>query len=269
MSVYIMTHKKFDQPNIDGYKTLLVGAYKGHVFGDFFDDAGDNISEKNPFYCELTGLYWLWKHIDDDYVGIVHYRRYFSKSVSRKKILSEKDIKKKMLKADIIVPNKVNLFKSVESQFAATYKNDPELLMLIRNSVKANYPDYLSAYDKVMKGSEIYFCNMMICSKLLYQQYCSWLFTILFDIEKNVDMTGYSDYQKRLYGFISERLLTVWIEKNRLKVCELGMVNIDSNDGKKKELLKGLRRVYSFYFPENNAVNRIIDVVRKKQIFNN
>lgn len=268
MSVYIMTHKKFNQPHIDGYKSLLVGAYKGHVFGDFFDDVGDNISEKNSFYCELTGLYWLWKHIDDDYVGIVHYRRYFSKSVNRKKILSEKDIKKKLLKADIIVPNKVNLFKSVENQFAASYKNDPELLVLIRNSVKANYPDYLNAYDKVMKGSEIYFCNMMICSKTLYQQYCSWLFTILFDIEKNVDMTGYSDYQKRLYGFISERLLTVWIAKNRLKVCELGMVNTGSNDGKKKELLKGLRRVYSFYFPDNTTVNRIIDIVRKKQIFN-
>ena len=269
MSVYIITHKKFDQPQIEGYKSLLVGAYKGHVFGDLYDDTGDNISEKNPFFCELTGLYWMWKHVNDDYIGLVHYRRYFSKSLSKRGILSEKNIKNKLSKYDIIVPNKVNLFQSVEKQFSDSYTNDPKLLPLIRSTVESLYPDYLDDYNKVMNGSEIYFCNMMICSKELFRQYCDWLFTILFDIEKNVDMTGYTDYQKRLYGFISERLLTVWIEKNGLKTCELGMINTDANEGKKKELLKGLRRVYSYYFSESKLSKSVIDKVRKKELSRN
>ena len=175
----------------------------------------------------------------------------------------------KLDKYDIIVPNKVNLFQSVEKQFADSYTNDPKLLPLIRSTVKSIYPDYIDAYDKVMKGSEIYFCNMMISSRVLFRQYCEWLFSILFDIERNVDMTGYSDYQKRLYGFISERLLTVWIEKNSLKVCELGMINTDANEGKKKEILKGLRRVYSYYFSESKLSKRVIDKVRKNELTSN
>ena len=63
MSVYVITHKKFNMIPQENYKVLLVGAYRGHVYGDCFDDAGDNISEKNANYCELTGVYWLWKNL--------------------------------------------------------------------------------------------------------------------------------------------------------------------------------------------------------------
>jgi hypothetical protein len=270
--IYSITHKRvsFVPPEKKGYRLLQVGAAKKEKLYELTDDSGqDHMSEKNPSWCELTGVYWMWKNCSDDIVGLVHYRRYFSKSLSKRKVLTEKNIKHKLTKYDIIVPNKVNLFQSVEKQFADSYTNDPKLLLLIRRTVKLNYPEYLDAYDKVMSGSEIYFCNMMICSKELFRQYCEWLFSILFDIEKNVDMTGYSDYQKRLYGFISERLLTVWIEKNALKVCELGMVNTDTNEGKKKELLKGLRRVYSYHFSESKLSKSVIDNIRKREISRN
>ena len=107
MSVYVITHKKFNMIPQENYKVLLVGAYRGHVYGDCFDDAGDNISEKNANYCELTGVYWLWKNLQkDDYVGIVHYRRLFSRSFSKSKKLSDKDIRKLLGKYDIILPFK-------------------------------------------------------------------------------------------------------------------------------------------------------------------
>ena len=268
MSVYIITHKKFEQPKVDGYKSILVGAYKGHIFGDFYDDVGINISEKNSFYCELTGVYWLWKNIKDDYIGIVHYRRYFSKSINRHKILSEKDIKKKLADYDIILPNKVNIFQSLGERLGEAYKNDPSLMPLIREAVEKNYPDDLAVYDRVMADTEAYFCNMMICSKSLFDEYCEWLFPMLSFIEEHVDMTGYDDYQKRLYGFISERLLTVWVEKKKLNVCEIGMINTDKYEGVKKEFLKGLRRVYSFNMTESTVAKKVIDKVRKKQLSN-
>ena len=63
MSVYVVTHKKFSMIPEKNYKTILVGAYKGHIFGDCYDDEGNNISKKNPNYCELTGAYWIWKNV--------------------------------------------------------------------------------------------------------------------------------------------------------------------------------------------------------------
>ncbi len=266
MSIFIITHKKFNQPTEEGYKTLLVGAYRGHIFGDYFDDTGENISEKNPYYCELTGLYWLWKNNSDDYIGIVHYRRFFSKYIDKRKLLKEKDIKKKLVANDIILPNKVNIFQPIKKQLLDCYENYPQLLFLIRKAVEKNYPEYLMSYDKVMDGTETYFCNMMICSKKLFDSYCQWLFTILFDIEKQVDMSIFDNYQKRLYGFIAERLLTVWIEHNKVSVCEIGIVNIENDEGKKKELLKGIRRVFTYYFSESVFVRTQIDKIRKKQL---
>ncbi len=264
MAIYIVTHKEFDQPRMEGYKSLLVGAYKGHIFGDCFDDNGENISRKNANYCELTGLYWIWKNIDDDYKGIVHYRRYFSNSISRNKFLSEKSVKTKLKKYDFIVPNRVNIFIPLLEQLSSAYQDYPSVMGKIRLSLEKHYPEYLKTYDDYMAGTETYFCNMLICKRELFDEYCEWLFTILFEIESQVDMTGYNDYQKRLFGFISERLLGVWIKHNNYHVCELGMTNTESKEGALKELLKGIRRCYSYYFPENRITRKIIDSVRKK-----
>lgn len=256
MSIYIITHKKFDMPNIEGYKSLLVGAYKGHIFGDLYDDIGNNISTKNANFCELTGLYWIWKNTSDEYAGLVHYRRYFSKSFN-KKIISEKDLLFKLDQYDVIVPERVYLKQSLSEQFMNSFTETE--LHLIEDGIKKCFPEYLPTYRNVMHGHMIYFCNMLVCKKELLDEYCDWLFTILFEIEKNVDMSNYNPYQKRLFGFISERLLTLWIVHNNLKVCEIGIINTEVNDGIIKEALKGIRRVISYHFPNNNFINKYLE----------
>ena len=77
--MYIITHKKFDIPQgADGFSVLQVGAANNGELGYLRDDSGENISKMNPYFCELTGMYWLWKNVKEDYVGICHYRRYFN-----------------------------------------------------------------------------------------------------------------------------------------------------------------------------------------------
>ena len=165
MSVYVITHKKFNMIPQENYKVLLVGAYRGHVYGDCFDDAGDNISEKNANYCELTGVYWLWKNLQkDDYVGIVHYRRLFSRSFSKSKKLSDKDIRKLLGKYDIILPFKQKMEPNVLEQFCqiSGLKKDMDR---VRGIIERQCPDYLKSFDSVMTDTEAYLFNMMICSR--------------------------------------------------------------------------------------------------------
>lgn len=247
MSVYVITHKKFDMVPQEGYKVLLVGAYRGHVYGDCFDDTGDNISEKNANYCELTGVYWLWKNLQkEDYVGIVHYRRLFSNTFSKKKKLADKDIRKLLGKYDIILPFKQKMLPNVMEQYCqiSGHKKDLER---VRTIIGEQCPEYLNAFDTVMNDTEAYLFNMMICSKERYDAYCSWLFSIFDALEPMVDLSEYNEYQKRIYGFISERLLNVWVTHNQLKVCELGVVNTEENYSLKKNFLTACKRVALYH----------------------
>ena len=246
MSVYLITHKPFKQPREYGYKSLLVGAYKGHNFGDVFDDEGDNISTKNANYCELTGVYWIWKNLKDSYVGIIHYRRRFTNHLRDLTVVSEKDILKILDKHDIILPFMRTLDMGVEAQYCeeSGYKKD---LDKVREIINQKYPKYIDTYDEVMGGNTVYFGNMMICKKDIYDKYCTWLFDILFELEKYIDLEGYTDYQKRIYGFISERLLTVWVRENKLDIFEMGVVATEEKFPFPKNILIRLKRVIKYY----------------------
>ena len=247
MSLYIVTHK-IPNPVLHkkGYKYLLVGAYKGHIFGDCFDDVGDNISSKNSNYCELTGLYWLWKNCKDDYIGICHYRRFFSKSFRYGVIATEEELLCKLSKYDMIVPFIRKLKMSVKEQYCESsgYEQD---LYVIREILKEKYPDYVPYYDLIINGNNVYFANMLVTTKEIFDRYCEWLFDILFEAEKRIDISEYNPYQKRIYGFLAERLLIVWIHYNKIKVFEMGVVNTEEKWPLWKRIATGLKRKLLYY----------------------
>ena len=74
--MWVITHKNYPGVNDDIYKTLHVGRALSGDLGYQGDNTGDNISSKNKSYCELTGLYWLWKKHECDIMGICHYFRF-------------------------------------------------------------------------------------------------------------------------------------------------------------------------------------------------
>ena len=232
ISMYVITHKKFNCPKLDGYIPIQVGASEKEKLGYLEDCVNENISNKNQNYCELTGLYWLWKNINDvDIIGINHYRRYFSKSEiikSSKLFLTIKQIEKIFKKYDIILPKKEIYKETAYEQYCISsgFSRD---LDKIEEIIKEQCPEYLNDYKKIMQSNKIHQFNMMICSKELYNEYCKWLFEILFKLEETVDLSEYNDYQKRIYGFLSERLLNVWIEHNNLKVKEMRVINTEAN----------------------------------------
>ena len=246
MSVYLITHKPFEQPKEKGYKTMLVGAYRGHTFGDVFDDEGDNISQKNANYCELTGVYWLWKNSKDPYIGITHYRRRFTNRWANGSVISEKDILNILSKHDIILPYERTMHTNIDKHYCeeSGFQTD---LDKVRAILQDKYPEYVPAWDEVMHGNTTYFWNMMICKKELYDKYCEWLFNVLFELEKDTNLEGYNDYQKRIYGFISERMVTVFARTNKLDVYEMGVENPEEKYGFPKNILVRCKRVITYH----------------------
>ena len=231
ISIYVATHKKANMPVNDIYVPIRVGAkLNDDDFGYVRDDTGDNISEKNKNFCELTATYWMLKNDNSDIVGLTHYRRYFFKKFKSNKlenVLDEKDIKKILEKKDIIVPNSTFIIKhNAERSWEKTHiKKDYDEC---RKIIKEKYPDYLDAFEKFSKSRYIYIRNRFIAKKEIFDEYYNWLFDILFELEKRTDLTTYDDYNKRLFGFMSERLFNVWLIKHsELKVKKMPVYNID------------------------------------------
>ena len=86
---------------------------------------------------------------------------------------------------------------------------------------------------------------MIITRKNIFDDYCKWLFDVLFEVEKRVDISDRDDYQKRIFGFLSERLIKVWLIKNEYKVKEQNVKMMDSDElDKKSSLNNAIRNVY-------------------------
>lgn len=231
--IYIAAHKAFEPPALEGYCPLQVGAavHPELDLGFQKDNTGDEISEKNPNFCELTGLYWVWKNTDDPYKGLVHYRRYFGKSNfahSQKAIYSYEQMLRFLEDCDIVLPY-VEYFKQNAKDEIMISCCTPEIFDQLRHSFKSLYPDYLSDFDQFFSENRCCLFNMLFCKSELFDAYCSWLFSILFELEKDVDLSVLDPYRRRLYGFLGERLLNVWVMHQHLKVRYLPVVNTESS----------------------------------------
>lgn len=241
MSIYVATHKNFDYKLKENYIPIQVGAELKDDLGYLKDNGGDNISLKNPNYCELTALYFIANNRQsDDVVGLVHYRRYFFYGLG---IIDYKKACDLLKKCDIILPYKHDFKESVENQYK--HYHNIEDLKLCGKVIKEKYPAYFDSFKKVMKKRYICAFNMFIMNSELLKDYSNWLFSILFEVEKKVNIEEYDDYNKRIFGFLSERLFNVWIEKKNLNIKYLPVYNVDDPFYKHvKDFIAGGVRTY-------------------------
>lgn len=231
MKIYVAMHKELNMIMPDIYEKILVGSFDKNTTDILRDDIGDNISKKNENYCELTAVYWIWKNSNENIVGLCHYRRFFINKwyYNINKILTEKQIREYLEENDIILPKK-NYYKgSIEHNiYFAPNKQD---MTILRQVLINTYPEYEKDYDLFMKNNCAYLYNMIITKKEIFDEYCEWLFKILFETEKNISPETYiyDSYRKRMFGFLSERLLNVWIihNKKRFKIKELDVLRTD------------------------------------------
>ncbi|SEK70807.1 protein of unknown function [Pseudobutyrivibrio ruminis] len=212
-TVYV-ANSAFDKPLNTPYrlndneKIIQVGAAltNDRIAASYFDSTGDNISEKNKQFCELTALYWIWKNAKDDMVGLVHYRRHFILPENWKQIMAREKI-------DVVLPVPLYVHPSLEANYRDRHVESNWDNML--EYFKVNRPDEFQNLNSFFKETGLYSpCNMLIARKDVFDELCEWLFPVLFDV---ADKGGTLDdaYQNRYPGFISERLITYFFEKNR------------------------------------------------------
>ncbi len=219
--IVVATHKEYRMPEDDIYLPVFVNARKHEKF--VTDGTGDNISDKNYAYCELTALYWAWKNTKYNYLGLVHYRRHFKgkgKGDKFDRILNALELSEYLVDHDILLPKKRHYYiETNESQYLHAHHS--EGLFATRDILSEYYPTYMSAWQAVMKSRSGHRFNMFIMKKQYANAYCEWLFDVLSKVEQRLDITTWSKSEQRVFGYLAERLLDVWITSKGYKYKEI------------------------------------------------
>lgn len=244
IKIIVCCHKNDIRKSSDVYLPIHVGkAISNTDLGILGDDTGDNISIKNKSYCELTGMYWAWKNLKDvDYIGLCHYRRYFDFNHVGRRFFPITTIKScvfDQINLDLtkeaeswleqggsIVAKACHLSTSVYYHYCeGHYSSDFRILGdIIRDTLP---PKYIQAFmDTQLNSNQFSPFNMFIMRWEQFDRYCQWLFPLLQKVEEKINIANYSTFQKRIYGYMAERLLNVYIAAEKIKTKQYPVLKI-------------------------------------------
>lgn len=235
LEIHVAYHKA--APFIDlGYlRPIHIGAAeKLDIPGCVRDDDGDNISAKNSLYCELTALYWMWRHGGADIVGLCHYRRYFCPAASNEpnalqcsletvQSILQQDysgsiFQQDMENSDIVVPNPYPLRESMERQYLAYHHSSAFSWFAMHNALFNLYRnEFFDAREYLAMERKFLSLNIFISRQEVMSRYCEWLFPLMSEVESLIGHLP-EDKTLRICGHLSERLFTWWVHSRKLKV---------------------------------------------------
>ena len=231
--IAVAAHKPYWMPSDALYLPIQVGA-AGHesIKGYQRDDAGDNISAKNPRYCELTALYWAVRNVEADHIGLVHYRRHF-KGSGENGTLTAGEAQRLLRRAPVVVPKVRRYYiETLESHYGHTF--DPHHIAFLREAIVELASDYSDAFEHHMASTKAHMFNMMIMRTDLLKVYLAWLFPLLEAVEARIDFTDLYAFEARALGRLSERLLDVWLTVNEVPYVEAPVISLEKTNWLKK-----------------------------------
>ena len=259
IKLFVSCHQPAAVPQHPLLNPIQVGAaLTEEQFSGFLqDDVGDNISEKNRAYCELTAQYWAWKNVQADYYGFFHYRRYLypverasrpyriegAPTLKMLDKLGYNSFAELIPQYDLILPKGENMHLSVREHYAQAPFHHSKDLSLVEEIIRKRYPKYTTAMEEYLSGTMCYFGNIFILNQDVFQDYCGWLFPILAEFDRRTDLANYSPPERRVDGYLAERLLGIWAAHHKeLRTLELPRVHFikDPAERRKKELLNFL-----------------------------
>lgn len=230
LCMYQVTHKVFQPIGNDKYVVIGVGErnlpYK-------MDNTEDNIASYNAIINEGTALYWIWKQGREKYIGLNHYRRVFESELNHSWPVQAVEVALLLEKYDVIAAEPV-VFS--EYTVAEMLKKEicEEAFEASWNIISVIFENKAGkekrAFKRIINGNFIFPCNMFVMSREKLNEYCSWLFPILFVMIRDVQIKEeWDDYSKRVIGFWAERLFTVWLYYSNYTVKTLHILTIGDN----------------------------------------
>jgi len=260
LTILVACHKPDQVYKDEVYIPIHVGravsAVKDQMKDIIGDDTGENISQKNPNYCELTAQYWAWKNIQSEYVGLCHYRRYFERRLSCQNIDNILGSR-----CDVILAEPIYERRTVGTRLIMT--TSAEDVYIFIECFRKLHPDCMESFMKILSGVEVVRFNMFVMRKPLFDDFAEWQFPVFEEMEKHVRLSSYSR-QRRLYGYLAEVMLAVYCHHNGLRVHYEPVVSMIGERSKRgfyislREAIK--RKVYGvlygapFMIPDTNAV---------------
>lgn len=240
-----------------------------HEHPEFFqsmagDDTGDNISHLNPYYSEMTAVYWAWKNYEQlgnpNYFGLAHYRRLlgFGHDQSEGYIVipdfeslpasdyAETVIAPIVTSHDICIRTPIKITQSIFDEHkneVVTKAVDPILQYTCAHDIKhleltlallvQKHPEYRSAVNTFIDMKRHYMCNLFVMRKNLFFEYAEWIFPILNTVHAAIDYSSLSPYQQRVIGFLAERLTGIFVlrkmEQKSISIKHVIGLDIDVN----------------------------------------
>ena len=238
--IFICAHKEVPLPQHPYFLPIQAGAeLHERIHGYQPDNDGDNISVKNPHFCELTCHYWAWKNLKDvDIIGLNHYRRYFDFTKKWPQFSADKHFipTEEFLKQNYQFPNLENILNKYDiilpiarhwrvsnTQQYGNYHIAKDWEML-RQIIKERSPQYIPAFEKTMdRSNKSVGYNMFITHWKHFDAYSEWLFDILFEVERRVPPID-DPIQSRIYGYMSERLINVFCEHHHHRIKHIPLI---------------------------------------------
>ena len=261
VKILVCCHKKDVMATQEPYMPIHVGKalHPELDLGIQGDNTGDNISEKNGSYCELTGMYWAWKNLKDvDIIGLCHYRRYFdfhgqvpfykheqrfaTEQFGSLNISIPNNILKSVIEGNVVVSNPIHFGSSLALDYCKCHISDD--FSTLDNIINSTQSDYIKdAFFRVMRQSnKLMPCNMFLMNWTDFDRYCTWIFDILSRVEKATDISYYNPVQRRIYGYMAERLFNVWLVAEKKKIIQkpVLLINDIQPNHPERNLIKSL-----------------------------
>lgn len=254
VKIYTMTHKPFLKPDNPVYIPLHVGRELSQDLGYMGDNTGEHISDLNPYYGELTGLYWIWRNeTEADIIGICHYRRFFVNEDGS--FMSAADYESALADCDVLLSDLAAHGSMNRENFAREHNaHDMEA---VGKAIKKLYPEDYDAFCRVMDDDKCCYGNLMVARKEIFDAYCEWLFDVLAEASEEIDpgIERYDIYHRRVYGFLSAVLLYVWVTARGFRIRE-GKVGITAEKAETVEFKQAMAHLIS-----------MADIAQAKELF--